>query len=533
MSVNTAASKTENTDRDFQSLSRELDKQFLDECCEEGDFRAAKRLPSYFDFASQKEINDLETFFISYGASTSLILTRKVPTEGGKHYAMRNYFFPVTNSQTDVLAIDNMKKIVLQRNTYITVAPRWCSSGSYPKRQIQNIRLFDRIVVDIDPKDHRRPFSKWDLRSIAEAMSCFDPAPFAIVFTGRGVQIHFLLQPEMAVYHYKWPYNHLVGILCEEVGKQLDDFHIEHGNIDKLTINALCRLPGTYNTAARNYASISYMNYSCLIPQNRISIQELMARYGIEDRQYRGKKKKKKKKKKSKAKKTKSKNTAKNSLPARMKRLYTALADTLIVQGCRNKAIFAYAYNLFCCLGYDNEVVFDMAEELNDLLADPLDNDELRNTILSASRQAAARKTFHGLISQLRWIGINIDDVDKSLLESKTEGERREDHRKAAKRYADKQKVKRVKVKKSRIEKTYKAFLKIGTVLGTARFLGMSRNTVRKYIRVWATVLRNHIKNSISFLLSLRWSNSVDFITGSGASAYLKRIPVLQGALQE
>lgn len=502
------------------SLNREFQSEYQKKKSKDSKYQ---RTPSFFEVASDRELRDLNTFFLSYGANSSVIMMHKVPCKDGKHSKVKNYFIPILNDESDPVVIDLMKNMVLQRSTYISVCPRWCTSKSYARRCLQNIRLFDRIVVDVDPIDHTVPFSEYDILSIRDALQCFPVAPFAIVFTGRGVQIHFLLQPEMAVYHYKWPYNKLVGIFCDEVRKLLDDFGILHGGIDKLTINSVCRLPGTYNTKAKDYARVAYIDSTRLIPENRVPITYLMQMYGIEDRPYRSKNDKRKARRANKKKyhKKKCKRTSTNNLPARMDALYTAIAKDLITPGYRNNALYAYAYSLFCCLGPDSEAVEDKVEALNDMLIEHLPNSEVRDILLSASRQAETKEYPYGLISQLKWIGIDINNVDKSLLETRTEEEKREAHRIAAKRYADKLKAKRARAKTKLMKKTYNAFVKAGTILGTSRILGMSRNTARKYIKFWTMVIKNNqLKNAVKFLSSIMCSKVVDYITGGGPSGY-------------
>lgn len=144
------------------------------------------------------------------------------------------------------------------------------------------------------------------------------------------------------------------------------------------------------------------------------------------------------------------------------------------------------------------------AREINNAIEEPLEEWELENIFYHAKIYSKRKKCSYCLSRQLRWAGVDYSMLYGTAIMS--DEQHAKARAKSVRKYNDAKKRDRKAKRYALIEKVYNAFKSHGTISAAAKFLGMSRTTVSKYIKIWKSVLEvqheawlaehNSIKNS-------------------------------------
>ena len=413
----------------------------------------------------------LAAFFDSFPKECKLMLISKSIGANNREYFYRNYL----DSNLD--GMENVNRLSLHDdyfgdNTYITISSRYPNKNL--ERKVDNIAYIDRIVTDIDPYYHNKPYTKEEIEEITKALLEFPITPDFIVSSGSGLQLHFLLEPCAEVYHTQYAYKDLVRALNKHIDEHLKACGIHTGKIDNLFCNDICRLPYSRNNRSGNYAKIVYANQSIV----RKPLFILLDLYGIEVAPYDKELSKEKKKNKKKKKKTNEQNSKSANLMVRMLSFYHANTE-FFVEGYRNKTLYAFANSLMC-LSQDDKFATEETLKLNSEFPKPLSYREASLVIQSAT---SPKHRAYSLQHQIDWIGLDASTMKKAdLLQTRTEEEKKAARNKAVAKYEQQKKEVRQTNKKKLIAKVCALFRKTGNQSYVARELGLSRNTVAKYL---------------------------------------------------
>ena len=456
--------------------------------------RSERRMP-FVNAASQQELEMLRAFFCSFGSDDKIILSRF----GFK--GLRNcYEVPnPSNAGPDAFLL-KMSRIKLQGNTYMSVNPRYVKYaddfGRRPMRRDETIKCLDRIVIDVDFAGHNHMDYAYAEKAWVDLQEFFI-RPFALVYTGRGFQVHFMLKPEPAVYRFKYAYGRIVRSLCEDMAQFLQDHNFPFEGIDVLNENAICRLPGSYNIKAKEYVKVAGLNKEFINIEKRSDLEWFIHLYGMNmpmtTEEWKIYKEQKRLNKKNSNSVTRSVLTMRGSLPKRMWIAYSYMIQNgTIKKGDRNKGLYCYAYNSFSCEGTKGshyEAICQATYALNDMLDEPLPCHEVKLLLESAKRQAEEKHRFYSMYRQVTWILSKPFDLSECEKYRAYNAElRKKSCASASKRYQARQKTARRSKKHKLIMSVYAEFKKLHSISAVARAFHLARATVRKYIAVCKAV---------------------------------------------
>ena len=138
---------------------------------------------------------------------------------------------------------------------------------SKSNRRIENMLGMRVLVIDVD--DHRNLKSKFACeertRNINRLVETIDgtltedsllPPPNGCVYTGRGAQLVWFL--EQVSFQLAFMYRDVANFFCDQITELLNSGEFGDLQVDRtasVSPTGLCRLPGSYNTAAKCYAS--------------------------------------------------------------------------------------------------------------------------------------------------------------------------------------------------------------------------------------------------------------------------------------
>ena len=517
-------------------------------CCSSSVFAERKNFMSNIDELLKQErnvvsnqktiqfaVNNLEdryklaTFLDTFPKGAKLMIVKKFIGTDKQEHINNNYLDSNKAGEQNVNALLSHPEY-FGDNTYITISSRFPNGRPF-ERKITTVAHIDRIVTDIDPYYHNKPFTPEEIKAMVEALLEFPILPDFIVFSGSGLQVHFLLDPRKDVYHVQYAYQDLVKALNQQIDEHLKANGIRTGKIDNLLCNDICRLPYSRNNRSGNYAQIVYANPS--IVRKPLSI--LLDLYGIEiapyDKELSQEKRKNKKKNKNKR---VNQNNKSSNLIGRMLSFYHANVSSF-VEGYRNKTLYAFASSLMR-LSCNDKFVSEETLKLNSEFPRPLPVKEVYTVLQSACKTT---RRAYSLIHQIEWIGLDTSCMNKQeLLCTSTPAQKQHARKQTVTKYERKQKKERASKKKKLIARICELFRKTGNQSYVARVLEISRNTVSKYLILAGLKVKNgkvitvieekcnnametlkQIKEKYTTLLkewcSLTCSKSADIITGT------------------
>ena len=312
--------------------------------------------------------------------------------------------------------------------------------------------------------------------------------PAFIVYSGSGIQLHFLFDEEYKIYHNQYVYKYLVKQMNMEIYEYLTKKGIKIGKIDTLTCNSVCRMPYTWNNRAKDYSRILVINEDRIEQKRRPSFDMMLFLFKIKPpKEYiKGEKKQR----------LTSKQVYSNSTITRFEKFYKINIDCF-KPGYRNKALYALAYSI-AAICHCKDMLKHIIYNINYMLPKPLEMAEVEVIIRSAISHSEKGHPY-GLISQIRWIGLNPFSMKSTeLLFSSTPEERKESHAIASHKYSIKQLRKRWKAKSKLIIEVAECFKKKQNKTEVAETMHLSRKTVIKYVRIMTEITEAKAKNSIN-----------------------------------
>ena len=153
-----------------------------------------------------------------------------------------------------------------------------------------NVKLLNAHSIDID--NHLNPFTEQEARSFIDnvLMPLFDvaiPTPSLIVYTGRGLHLHFNLKGASDIPKWQLTQKALINTIeniCYKNNSLLDVKGLE---VDKQVndISRVMRTPGTYNSKSNSLATVIYES------NNTYTQDEIINNYNLKYRQDKGKNK--------------------------------------------------------------------------------------------------------------------------------------------------------------------------------------------------------------------------------------------------
>lgn len=390
------------------------------------------------------------------------------------------------------------KAVAKNRNKHTT----YISMGGYlatakSTNDLDKIICLDRIVVDIDPCDHKNIFSHDQKELLIDVLTYYHIAPNFIIDSGHGLQAVFLFEPESHVNQsFRRTYNRAVKNICDELNNLISEY--VDVKIDKLTVNSLYRLPGTYNATAGRYAEVIYAAFD--ITDKRVSFSELCDELDVPLIK-KGVNKSPSLKKSSVSESSKdvsAENNRFDSFVSNLKHDYITLIHKFrIGEGCRNSVLYCFARNIQ--KAYRNQsIVLNIVDDLNHFFEVPLPLSEVRTICKSAHKDYTEKGKIYSFISQIEFIerhtnlilSLDMDQSDYKLpisLEAKEQ--RNIASKKAAReRYRKKLKETRRAAKSDRISKIIQMHKSGIPKKQIARLTGVSIITVRKYIQSEANI---------------------------------------------
>lgn len=351
-------------------------------------------------------------------------------------------------------------------------------------------------TIELDNINHR-PMDEEEAKRIAEAMKGYSLNGIectSVVYTGRGVQIHFAIQPEKHVFHYRSVYDRLSARLADSVYRYLT---VDHSFIlsrpDPMGINGLCRLPGSFNTVSYTYVKVMYVNENHFNQENRPTLQDMIDAFKMKEPAVRGGKKSRKEKGKHTSLRDKMPTVYSEKLFERAFDSYMKLAIAGEIHvGNRNMNIYAFSYNAYIHLGLSKEMIQKVrkaAHDINNALFEPLDEDEMNIILYHAEIYAEEKQRGHSLMSQFSWTGVDASIIGSNAFRMSDE-EYRAAKKKSAQRYNRAKKMARRTAKHNLMVKVYDSWKSVKSIKAVAKLFNMSRTTIRKYIRIWAAELK-------------------------------------------
>lgn len=237
----------------------------------------------FIDFLARN--GAIPIFLNAKTSSMRLARTNDILTEDGKKHSLvygkdenkqnlsrqfgNTYFMPVI--------LRSLKKTNRSREIYVDkngkekeVITYFCSSSK------KNILSVQDIMLDIDIRDDEMSYEKSLYRGYANSILFFAeekniPKPTAIVYSGRGLQLHFVAKDQ--VYLNSKKASNLIEFTHSELVKAYNNILSEitlpdgtNPKVDSATgaISQKMRLPGTYNLKSGTKAETLYFNEDCI-----------------------------------------------------------------------------------------------------------------------------------------------------------------------------------------------------------------------------------------------------------------------------
>ena len=194
----------------------------------------------------------------------------------------KNYFYNITELNKANEFINANKGY----DSYNSIATFYTPNN----RTSLNVKLLNAHSIDID--NHLNPFTEQEARNFIDnvLMPLFDiaiPTPSLIVYTGRGLHLHFNLKGASDIPKWQLTQKALINTIeniCYKNNSLLDVKGLE---VDKQVndISRVMRTPGTYNSKSNSLATVIYES------NNIYTQDEIINNYNLKYRQDKGKNK--------------------------------------------------------------------------------------------------------------------------------------------------------------------------------------------------------------------------------------------------
>lgn len=361
------------------------------------------------------------------------------------------------------------------RNTYVSVGLFWGNAFKNGGRLVKNIKSVDRFVLDIDGPDHRILTKKEKKMISAEVQKRVGAADF-VVDSGSGLQLHYLFEERTDIFAIEKAYDYIENIMCKRAEESIHS--VPRCHVDKLKMNSFYRLPLTFNQ--RSQSKVKVMTFNDLEPLN---FDCLVRHYKCEDRDAFAKSPKKQHCKKI--------NSSKNrytfgNYASDLEHDYLSLASVYGSEGCRNKMLYYYLYNIQCAVK-DEDSLSIKADLLNKTFKKPLPDYEVSCILRSSMSEYNIHKKIFSLESQLNKIGISPKSVTNLGLKLPVSFEdKKERKRQAARKQGERRKELRHNQKLEKINRTLALYQKGLTIQKISEATGVCRQTVSKWIKEYA-----------------------------------------------
>lgn len=263
-----------------------------------------------------------------------------------------------------------------------------------PKRQIESIGLLKALYADIDDHTHEFRFASVLYFFEEDFFGSRVPWPNAVVETGRGMHLYWLIEPLPPDKLPLWQLTQ--DLLLDALSDITDYFPQEKVTVDKKVRDAtrLLRLPGTLNTKTNTVVKLYQYDIE------RYSIEEILAEYFSDIDYTKILRTNQVRKEKSSKNNNKSKNNISklfNSYTLHYSRLldiaklqelrdgYCRVDGELVTTGQRELMCFLYRY-YSCLFLHDEEEALRQTLEFNKRFVEPLSENEVISATKSAEK---------------------------------------------------------------------------------------------------------------------------------------------------
>lgn len=364
-----------------------------------------------------------------------------------------------------------------------------------PKRQIESIGLLKALYADIDDHTHEFRFASVLYFFEEDFFGSRVPWPNAVVETGRGMHLYWLIEPLPPDKLPLWQLTQ--DLLLDALSDITDYFPQEKVTVDKRVRDAtrLLRLPGTLNTKTNTVVKLYQYDIE------RYSIEEILAEYFSDIDYTKILRTNQVRKEKSSKNNNKSKlNVSKlfNAYTLHYSRLldiaklqelrdgYCRVDGELVTTGQRELMCFLYRY-YSCLFLHDEEEALRQTLEFNKRFVEPLSENEVISATKSAEKafkewQETGKRKYNYRNSTLIELLEITEEEQKHLktIISKSEKYRRNNRRRWKERRGEDGMTKSEREKVETATKVLELKNKGMTQVQIARQLGINQSTVSR-----------------------------------------------------
>ncbi len=364
-----------------------------------------------------------------------------------------------------------------------------------PKRQIESIGLLKALYADIDDHTHEFRFASVLYFFEEDFFGSRVPWPNAVVETGRGMHLYWLIEPLPPDKLPLWQLTQ--DFLLDALSDITDYFPQEKVTVDKRVRDAtrLLRLPGTLNTKTNTVVKLYQYDIE------RYSIEEILAEYFSDIDYTKILRTNQVRKEKSSKNNNKSKlNVSKlfNAYTLHYSRLldiaklqelrdgYCRVDGELVTTGQRELMCFLYRY-YSCLFLHDEEEALRQTLEFNKRFVEPLSENEVISATKSAEKafkewQETGKRKYNYRNSTLIELLEITEEEQKHLktIISKSEKYRRNNRRRWKERRGEDGMTKSEREKVETATKVLELKNKGMTQVQIARQLGINQSTVSR-----------------------------------------------------
>ncbi len=364
-----------------------------------------------------------------------------------------------------------------------------------PKRQIESIGLLKALYADIDDHTHEFRFASVLYFFEEDFFGSRVPWPNAVVETGRGMHLYWLIEPLPPDKLPLWQLTQ--DLLLDALSDITDYFPQEKVTVDKRVRDAtrLLRLPGTLNTKTNTVVKLYQYDIE------RYSIEEILAEYFSDIDYTKILRTNQVRKEKSSKNNNKSKlNISKlfNAYTLHYSRLldiaklqelrdgYCRVDGELVTTGQRELMCFLYRY-YSCLFLHDEEEALRQTLEFNKRFVEPLSENEVISATKSAEKafkewQETGKRKYNYRNSTLIELLEITEEEQKHLktIISKSEKYRRNNRRRWKERRGEDGMTKSEREKVETATKVLELKNKGMTQVQIARQLGINQSTVSR-----------------------------------------------------
>ena len=406
-----------------------------------------------------------------------------------------------------------MSKNKSYRSTYISLAQYYGGNGTKRKikegrlspafddsrptvsRSIASIHSIDRIVIDIDPGNHFISFNDGQIRLITDIVSDYHIIPDFIISSGHGIQIVFLFVPVSYVTkRFSRKYDEVVASISEELSSMLSEYL--DVQIDRLKVNSVYRLPGSYNYTAGTKANVIVSNFSeDAVRKTFNDFCDAVAVPVFQNGLHAPKNIKKAADDEFTAAKERVSESNEKFLQ-KMTHDYKVMAMYISKEasepvGWRNTLLYCYARNIMQAVS-NRHVVLSCALNINESCERPLSESEVRIICRHAETDYKKNPRVYSFESQLNWLkkhsrvfrGIPTDRFFLPIDEAHRQEHKKQSIQKAHKAETERRKEDRRQSKAEKIEEVKLLYSEGKNVMDIHNLTGFSRTTIYKYLNL-------------------------------------------------